>query len=336
MNLQSNFPIVLWIVAVLVLFCCYDINAQSVDTDFSRSEIATRLADTMYARNFDELIESISDYDGGNYTLAASSAMQPSATGKSFVPIRAILNDPRVSKLYELLAEMPRKEAANKLERVYEQKFAEFKRDWEAGFPLKAHGHPDASQHGLTSTLFLCLEFGGVDLFDRLLQEWFDWFEVARHSSRYLARNAGPDELTIINFYAIALFKRGETLEVIDRRLQQLCDGNGLGPLPELRLSRLFKWDATGARRNGADNVLAEYPVFFNWGSARHLSSASDFSFRASRRAIAEAHDWLWPPSPIELLLESAWHRIVAFIESYFQLELMHSQPKDPFSTPGQ
>lgn len=321
MNLQSNFPIILCSVAVLVVCCCHGANAQSDDTGPSRSELGRRLMETTAERNFDQLIEAISEYDGGNYSIAYMSAMQPSATGKSSVPFRAVLADRRLAKLHELFAKMPREEAAARLMRVYQQKLAEFKRDWEAGFQLMVHGHPDASRHGLTSTLFLCLEFGDEEQFDRLLQQWIDWYEVQRHTSRYLAQGAGPDELAMINFYAIALFKRGESVEEIDRRVQQLCDEVGSGRLPELRLYKLYKWNATALQRNDADAILAEFPVFINWGSARHLVPDSEFGYRIGRRAIAMAHDWVWPPNQIELWLESAWQRVVAWTGKYFHLE---------------
>ncbi len=277
--------------------------------------------DSIVAASFDDLVARISESDGEYFNLVSASALQPSPVGLPWVPLRAILVDRRVAKLYQLLSEMPRDRAAPLISSVFQEKLVEFKRDWEQveqGNSIERRlGEP--RRHGLAATLFLCQEFCEEQEFEQHLRSWNDWYQSNRHTSREFARRAGPDELMVINMYAIALAKRGVSLSDINLHVQTMCEETGLGLLPELQLHRFVRWDAPEANVANADFVLGEYPVFMNWGSARQLVSSDNDVYEIGRRSMTNARAWVRPPSLISQWSNWAWQRLVEWIAPWIR-----------------
>jgi len=329
MNLCSSVSRIAFIFAMVMFIHGREVEAQTIPSDGKgispRQQVlkdrASYVIDSIAEADFDDLVGRISEYDGEYFNLVSSSAMQPSAVGLPWVPMRAVLNDRRVSKLYQQLSEMPRDRAASKISSVYREKLEKFKADWEQLLNGKSpEGRLDEPRrHGLAAALFLCLEFSEETQFDQHIRSWMDWYQSNRQTSRTYARRAGPDELMVVNLYAIALAKRGESMTDIDLRVQQMCDEVGLGRLPELRLHKFVKWKATAADREDPDAVLAEYPVFWNWGSARQLAPLDDLGFEVSRSAMSTARRWVRPAGPIVQWFESRWQQFVEWTTSWFR-----------------
>lgn len=270
-------------------------------------------------RDLEQLLHAISEPDGENYLIVYSSGMQPSMTGRSSVPLRAILADRRIAKLHALLSGMPKAEASERISNVFADKFQRYQDDWntainEGGTVL--FGEP---RYGLMATLFLCFEFCDVGHADQLLRQWVDWYQSHRQKSRQFARRAGPDALTIVNLYAIVLAKQDESLTEIDGRVQQMCDRVGLGQLPDLQKLKFYKWDATFEQRDDPNAVLIELPVFLNWGTARDLAPTDESGYEISRQAILNTRAWVIRPSLAEQWIESIWRRWSDWVVSWFQ-----------------
>ncbi|MEZ6094089.1 MAG: hypothetical protein R3C03_07585 [Pirellulaceae bacterium] len=128
-------------------------------------------------RDFDELMDAISDHDGGNFDVVqmrsmTSSLMQPRSI------LKGTISDPRVVKLYELAKQMTKEEAATKIENAFRTKLKEYE---------STEGSP-ARQHGLHSTLFLVSEFCDRDTFKESLSEWVDWSREQLISNKYRKR----------------------------------------------------------------------------------------------------------------------------------------------------
>jgi|GEM_PF-6389905 len=329
MNSLLNLPIVLVGVSFLVFSDGSSVNAQSNENSqpsfFNQKQVLSdrdrRFIESTAGRDFDQLVEAISLPDGENSLIVYWSAMQPSLTGGRSVPFRAVLEDLRVAKLYELLAAMPRDEASRRILQIYEDKFERFTTKW--GKVMEGGGgrSPSDAKHGLAATLFLCLEFCGDDQLDQGLQQWADWLKANQGKSREFMECASPDELMVINFYAVALNKKGVPLKELNQRVQQLCDEVGSGRLPDLRIQQFYKWNAGVNMQVDPDEVLGEYPVFFNWGNATELSPLNSATLAIRTSAMAKARDWIRLPGPFEQWLEFVWQRLAEWANSWLQLE---------------
>ncbi len=325
MNAIAKILIGAWIAFVLTFSDADNLQAQGHGDPKSLSPRQQVLRDrqdyvinSIATADIDELVARISESDGEYFNLVTSSAMQPSFIGHPWVPLRAILVDRRVAKLYQLFAEMPRDRAAITVSAVYEQKLDDFKRDWKE--MIEKEGNlPEPRRHGLAAALFLCLEFCGEREFEQHLQSWVNWYQANRHRSVSFSRRAGPDELMVLNLYVITLAKRGESMADIDLRVEQMCDALGVGGLPELHLHKFVRWDATEANRTDPDVLIAEYPVFFNWGSARQLAPSDDVTYEISRRALTNARAWVQPPSLMTQWVEWTWKQLVEWTATWFR-----------------
>lgn len=325
MNAIAKIFIGAWIAVVLTCSDTDYLQAQSRGDSKSLSprqqvlkDRQDYVIDSIATADIDELVARISESDGENFNLVTSSAMQPSFIGHPWVPLRAILVDRRVAKLYQLLAEMPHDRATTTVSDVYRQKLDDFKRDWEE--MIEKEGNlPEPRRHGLAATLFLCLEFCREREFEQHLHSWISWYQANHHRSPNFLRRAGPDELMVLNLYAITLAKRGDSMADIDLRVGQMCDALGVGRLPELQLHKFVKWNATEADRTVPDVLIAEYPVFFNWGSASQLAPSDDVAYEVSRRALTNARTWVRPPSLMAQWVEWTWQKLVDWTASWIR-----------------
>ncbi len=334
MNLQLNSLIGLCCVPSFVL-CIGSIsqaqsNEKGQSSAFQREDVHAKrdrlFIETTATRDFDQLIEAISKHDGENGALARASAMQGSFIGSGSVPFRAVLADRRVAKLHELLAAMPRAEASHRISRAFADKCNLYSAEWDKALEENTGIVFSEPQQGMNAALFLCLEFCDDVEFDRLLQQWAGWCksnvkcrQVEEHRSAGLP--PGPDEQMIINLYAVALHKKGIALEDLNLQVRQLCDEAGIGRLPDLEMRPFYKWNTVGQMRNDPANVLAEYPVFHNWGEAIERTLGDSATYPIRMNAMAKAREWVHPPSPLSQWLQSGWQRLVEWVAAWFRLD---------------
>ncbi len=246
-------------------------------------------------RNFDELVESLDHFDGDNYAIAdatsLTSGLDPS------VNLRAILADRRVARLHELLSQMAPEEASEKLHDEFKSKFEQFKGKWAEAIKFENGTILDSERHGLSALLFLVFEFCPESQFDEDCRSWLDWYYELQGANVNFTRRACPQPLLVINLHALALIRRGESIQQINARVANLCEEVECGPLPELKMLPFYKWDDTTRDKSDAIKMI---PGFYNWGKARKIWGVMRNAESYRTEAVSKSLDWLEPPGTMQ------------------------------------
>lgn len=188
-------------------------SAISQPVNRSPSEQEKHLRETTKQRGFDELVQAISNRDEGNYNLVIGYGLTPFGIQDSSLEMKRLVQDYRVRKLYQILDAMDEGEAAE----VFRKKLSELKK------PTNRTQLDEAFSYGLHAACFLAFEFGERKEFNRLFDDWNQWFRnqlktnprrTTKEFSKYsFDRTRGPELMMYLNLCLIEKMRQGKTLD---------------------------------------------------------------------------------------------------------------------------
>lgn len=234
------------------------------------SEQITILDDCTKKRNFDQLMDSISTSDDGNFDLVMVASGDSAGLRHARSSIKGTIYDPRVRKLYELASQMTEKQAATKIEHAFRQKLKEY----------KSTGGSPPKQHGLHSTLFLAFEFCNRETSTQLLTEWVDWSRVQLLTGEYkknyqnvqisnhlkktsFFKSNSPELLMTASLILNDQIRQGKTTdEAVDLLTIAFAKAGWEEGLPDLVFQDLTPYGADEAKE-----PLTTVATFASWGS---------------------------------------------------------------------
>jgi len=94
-------------------------------------------------------------------------------SGNGTHPLRGIVNDPRVAKLYENLLQMEQGESAKVASAMFDRALEEFETNWEA-----SEVQPNSAVYSCNAHLFLCSEFCSASEVVAKMDAWEEWHAV--------------------------------------------------------------------------------------------------------------------------------------------------------------
>lgn len=252
-------------------------------------------------RNIDQLFEGISTRDKGSYSLIFGVGSHSRAYGRANNLMTQVLADVRAIKLRELLAGMPKDEAAQRIKEEFETKLSEFKSGFDYWFePNRKEWKLDVfdglpSAHGLAVTLYLSSEFCQHDEFVAMYRSWQNWYrkEAPLHLRlpgkaseqfnqglisledlsiiRSLVSNfeyiAPPDRLFFINLCGVRALRRGVEFETLQEWLKALNEEIDVA-FPEFILLETNRFDPV---KNKASKEKIRIPLIRDYGEASML-----------------------------------------------------------------
>lgn len=244
--------------------------------DRGPSEQFAKLEKDTQSRGFDELMESISQRDGGNFDIIFALSMDPANLRRAHSRFPAVLRDPRVRKLYELASAMPKAEAAARIEQAFKKKFEKYQ---------STGGGSDVEQHGLHAALFLVSEFCDRQTFVRSYSDWLKWYRAQLASEGYKKRfkpddplvdhrlakffynrNSSPELLMVASLFLNDQVRQGKTVEEASASLSEVFSDAGY----KGRLSRIGTVDLLPHDDSGAE-PLASFKIFPTWGELGYV-----------------------------------------------------------------
>jgi len=133
-------------------------------------------------RGLEELLAAIDTADGGNANTVFSRGMMASGPDTHSVFLQ-IISDDRVRKIYSQLDSMPRDQAAAIVSDSFDKSLSGLK-------AAARTGKGDlALRYGLHAKLWLSYQFEPREDFNRLFNDWNDWYVDYLTSRKYLAAN---------------------------------------------------------------------------------------------------------------------------------------------------
>jgi hypothetical protein len=165
----------------------------------------------------------------------------------SRIVMNGVLADRRTMRLYELLANMPPDQAAERISTAFDLRFNGMSRAMERANYRGAAGFQSANL-GLSGLLFLCSEFCEPAVFLEKLDEWTDWYETAQmllpadsDVSKFFV-DVGPDPMFVANLYMKCLVERGIEMAELNVQLDVMARDHGLHGFPKLQEACLGHW----------------------------------------------------------------------------------------------
>ncbi len=293
----------MFLIALLTLTVLANVSFGQFDR--SPSEQLAKLIKETEARGFDELMDSISQRDGGNFDIVFARSRFGGNLRRGTSQFQGVLGDPRVRKLYQLALAMPKAEAAARIERAFNEKLKQYQSRGVGG---------DAQQHGLHAALFLVSEFCDRETFIRSYSDWLKWYRAEVSSEEYKKRfkqddpvidhrmakwahmeHSAPELLMSASLFLKDQIKQGKTIEEATAHISKVFSESGYKEkLPDVGTVELLP--------PGDDEAepLASIPVFAGWGS---LGFADDNLHIALLTAI---QNQLEPPGIVDKALQMA------------------------------
>jgi len=229
------------------------------------------------SRSFDELSRSLSESSEGFDRI-----VNPSSFGASTqdFPLRGVLADRRVSKLYEGLGRMDSEAAEKTAADMFDSEFERYQQVW-----IASSIAADCQIYGPQAHLFLCSEFCSPDVAIGKFDKWQRWFEKNVGKGLQFNHSAKLDALYSMNLQ-INLIRRnndwtiGELNAFLAEKLgPSLSNGGNLPPTVGWGVLRTSDWTPRQAE------ILTLVPVFAHT-SALGNPARHEFIFETLRNEL--------------------------------------------------
>ena len=245
------------------------------------------------SRDLSELIDSLSLHDKGYFSVVTASSMQPSLVGDPVTKIRAVFNDQRVVRIFEKLQGMDKADAGSLVQRSYASELQKFKRLW-----MQSGGGilPEYTRHSVHALLFLSSHFCSDDVFDQNCIDWSYWFYINQGEGVNFTKYAAPDTLLLANLHVVKFMQQDHSPDEANENVNKLCKQLDCGQLPQISMHGLVKL-TIGQDDAVTQHTITEFPVFYNWGSAIHLTGVDPSDMILQARLVSSARSWTRPPN---------------------------------------
>lgn len=273
--------------------------------DRSPSEQLAKLKQDTEARGFNELMDSISKRDGGNFDVIFAISIDPCLV-RAHSRFRGVLGDPRVRKLYELASSMPKAEAAARIEKAFKAKLKQYQ--------SRGCGAGDAEQHGLHAALFLVSQFCDRDVFVQSYSNWVKWYRAQVSTEEYKKRfkqddplidhriakssfemYSSPELLMSASLFLNDQVRQGKTVEEATAHMVDVfADAGFKGRLPSIQTVNLLPHDDNEAE------PLASFTIFPVWAELGYAD------YKAHVELLTAIQNQLDPPSVVDRALQIA------------------------------
>ena len=177
-------------------------------------------------QNFTELSESLSVPSEAFHRLV--DIRTRAAAGNATYPLRGVVSDPRVAKLYQALLQMKENEAAEVSAAIFDRALLEFQASWKTAGAL-----PNSSVYSVNAHLFLCSEFCPASVVLNKMDTWEAWHaeRAAIPSQLQFRHTAGLEQIYSMNLLMNVIRRdRGLTIEGLNALVADKLGPSLFGP----------------------------------------------------------------------------------------------------------
>jgi hypothetical protein len=244
-----------------------------------------RFIETTAPMSFDDAARSLNEYTEG-YELAMQATLAHGTVNPGVILLE-ILADRRVAKLYEMLAQEPKRDAALKCAALFQEKL---RVHVEQTKQFRSGTHPDPVRymsavhlHAATAALFLCAHFCDKKTFLACLDKWHAEFPGDSRSMPGVIVSGLPETLFELNMLLLILEKEGTSRAELNTWLAELGTQFGFEQAT-IESVPFYKWNAhtnntdfTHIHRfvpTDDEALLMEIPGFRNWPYGKFVGIA--------------------------------------------------------------